>query len=113
MNRIGTRLSFSSKSLSLLIAATQLLALSAQAVPQPARVVSVALDTEPPQLDTTKMTDTESGFIIGHIMEGLTRLDKSGKTVPGVAEKWTINDRGATFHLRKNAKWSDGKPVTA
>ncbi|MCM2279033.1 MAG: peptide ABC transporter substrate-binding protein [Oligoflexia bacterium] len=76
-------------------------------------VLTYALSTEPPQLNSTKATDTESFFILGHIMEGLTRNGRDGETLPGVAEKWEISDRGATFHLRANARWSDGKPVTA
>lgn len=46
-------------------------------------------------------------------MEGLTRYDSTGKVVGGVATKWEISDQKATFHLRKDAKWSDGKPLTA
>jgi oligopeptide transport system substrate-binding protein len=33
--------------------------------------------------------------------------------VPGVAERWEIGPEKATFWLRENAAWSDGKPVTA
>lgn len=34
---------------------------------------------------------------------------------PGIAEKWDVSEDGKTytFHLRKDAKWSDGSPVTA
>ena len=37
------------------------------------------------------------------------------KEIPGVAEKWTTSDdhRNWTFYLRDNARWSNGKPVTA
>jgi oligopeptide transport system substrate-binding protein len=76
-------------------------------------VVYLAMGAEPPELNSTKTTDQESFFVLGHVMEGLTRVNKEGKQVPGVAETWEITDSGATFHLRKNAKWSDGKPVTA
>ena len=75
--------------------------------------LNIALLQEPPQLDNTKSTDTTSGMILGHIQEGLTRIDKNGGTSPGVAERWEVTDKGVTFHLRKNALWSDGKPVTA
>ena len=77
------------------------------------RTFTMALTTEPPNLDSSRATDVESFFIIGHTMEGLTRYDAKGNTVPGVAEKWTITEKGVTFYLRKNALWSDGKPVTA
>jgi oligopeptide transport system substrate-binding protein len=76
-------------------------------------VLTLAITAEPRYLDTSKATDELSLFVIGHTMEGLVRYDQKGKIVPGVAESWTMNDKGATFKLRKNAKWSDGKPVTA
>lgn len=72
-----------------------------------------AMVQEPPVLDSTKPADSESGFVLGHIFEGLTRYNKKNKIVAGIATKWKITNDGATFNLRKNAKWSDGKPVTA
>ncbi len=46
--------------------------------------------------------------------EGLTRLDKNGNVVPGMAKSWRIEDGGKKFVFTlRNAKWSDGKPVTA
>lgn len=77
------------------------------------KTVTMALTTEPPNLDASRATDSESFFVLGHSMEGLTRYDKDGSSVPGVAERWILNDKGATFFLRDNARWSDGKPVTA
>jgi oligopeptide transport system substrate-binding protein len=96
---------------STLVVLLQIFALGASAATP--KTLSIALSTEPPNLNSTKATDAESFFILGHIMEGLTRYGKKGEQVPGVAEKWTMNDKGATFNLRKTAKWSDGKPVTA
>ncbi len=75
--------------------------------------ITLAFAEEPPNLDSTKSTDTVSFMVVGHVMEGLTRLGKRGETLPGVATKWEISEKGATFWLRKDAKWSDGKPVTA
>ena len=46
-------------------------------------------------------------------MEGLIRYDAKNQLVPGVAERWEIRPEGATFWLREDAQWSDGKPVTA
>ncbi len=80
--------------------------------PKP-NTVTIAMGAEPPDLNGTKATDSESFFILGHVMEGLTRAGKDGKPSPAVAERWEITDAGATFHLRPTAKWSDGKPVTA
>ena len=53
------------------------------------------------------------------VYEGLTRTitkeDGSVDVVPGVAESWDVSEDKMTytFHLRKDAKWSDGQPVTA
>lgn len=77
------------------------------------RVVRIALVQDPPQLDSTKATDTVSSFIGGHLKEGLTRHGRHGDLVPGVAESWELHGGGATFRLRKEARWSDGEPVTA
>lgn len=75
--------------------------------------ITIALTQEPPQLNSMKATDQVSGLILGHVMEGLTRYDRRGNIVPGVAERWELTDEGATFWLRQDALWSDGIPVTA
>jgi oligopeptide transport system substrate-binding protein len=75
--------------------------------------ITVALADEPPQLDSTRATDQYSFMVLGHVMEGLISYDARNRLTPGVAERWTIRPDGATFHLRANARWSDGKPVTA
>jgi oligopeptide transport system substrate-binding protein len=84
-----------------------------QAFDIPSRTIAIALPQEPPQLDSTRSTDVISFFILGHVMEGLLRYDAQNRLVPGVAEKWEIRPEGATFWLREDARWSDGKPVTA
>lgn len=78
-----------------------------------AKVLTIALDQEPPNINSTKSTDQVSIFVLGHIMEGLTKFDEKGNIVPGVAERWELKDSGATLWLRKNAKWSDGTPIKA
>ena len=42
-------------------------------------------------------------------------MDVNNKPVPGVATDWSLSEDGLTwtFNLRKDAKWSDGSPVTA
>ena len=76
-------------------------------------VISIAESQEPPQLDSTRTQDQTSGFVLGHVMEGLLRQDEHSQVVAGVAESWEVRADGATFHLRADARWSDGKPVTA
>lgn len=70
---------------------------------------------EPRYLDPALNTAADAANIIINVFEGLTRVNVKGETVPGMAEKWTVSKDGLTytFYIRKNAKWSDGKPVTA
>ena len=75
--------------------------------------ITITLRQEPPQLDSGRSTDAASFSVLGHVMEGLLSYDRAGQLIPGVAERWEIREDGATFWLRDNALWSDGKPVTA
>ncbi|HEX9243301.1 MAG TPA: peptide ABC transporter substrate-binding protein [Anaeromyxobacter sp.] len=76
-------------------------------------VLRLVMSEEPPQLDSTRATDQVSNEILGHVMEGLTRYGKGGEIVPAVAESWELGEARATFHLRAEARWADGSPVTA
>ena len=75
--------------------------------------VTIYLREEPPQLDSTRATDASSYVVLGHTFEGLIAYDNENQLVPGVAERWELREDGATFWLRDDAFWSDGKPVTA
>lgn len=79
------------------------------------QILFLAETQEIPTMDVTKATDTVSAHILGNVMEGLYRLDKENKLVPGMAESYNISpDRKKyTFHIRKSAKWSNGDTVTA
>lgn len=57
----------------------------------------------------------ESNLINELLFPGLTRWDKDLKPVPDLATSWKASGDGLkwTFTLRKNVKWSDGKPLTA
>ena len=83
------------------------------AVDAAAGTITVALQYEPPQLDSTQTTDGTSMFVLGHVMEGLLRYGPHNRLVPGVAKSWEITRDHAVFHLRADARWSDGGPVTA
>ncbi|MCZ6886993.1 MAG: peptide ABC transporter substrate-binding protein [Gammaproteobacteria bacterium] len=77
------------------------------------RSITLALGSEPPQLDSTRATDQVSGQVLGHIMEGLMRYDENNLLAPGMADRWDIQAQTATFWIRSDAYWSDGEPVTA
>lgn len=73
-------------------------------------------NAEPKTLDPTTMTGEPEGRLAGALFEGLMRLDpKSLEPAPGAAESYEISEDGRryVFHIRKNARWSDGHPVTA
>ncbi len=77
--------------------------------------LNLSITSDIPTLDISKATDTVSSEVLMNTMEGLVKLDKDGKIAPGIAEKWDKSEDGKswTFHLRKDAKWSNGDPVTA
>lgn len=75
--------------------------------------ISVVITEEPQWLNTVKSTDQVSFIVLDHITEGLMTHDIDNRLVGGVAERWDLTDDTATFWLRKDARWSDGKPVTA
>lgn len=72
-------------------------------------------DADPETLDPHKTSTVAEAHILRDLFEGLVIHDMAGNTVPGVAERWTRSDDGFvyTFHLRANAKWSNGDPVSA
>ena len=86
---------------------------TAKAVDPDNNSITIAIREEPPQLDSTVATDSVSFMIAGHTMEGLLRINTDGHLEPGIAERWEVNETTATFWLRKDAKWSDGQPITA
>ena len=70
---------------------------------------------EPQSLDPNKIEGVPEANISRDLFEGLLNTSpKDGHPIPGVAESWDNKDfKVWTFHLRKDAKWSDGTPVTA
>ncbi|MDO4878972.1 MAG: peptide ABC transporter substrate-binding protein [Neisseria sp.] len=76
--------------------------------------VVVSNSVEPGSLDPQKSGDMAAGAVIRQLMEGLAATDAEGKTIPALAEKWESDADGKvwTFYLR-DAKWSNGDPVTA
>ncbi|HEX4339647.1 MAG TPA: peptide ABC transporter substrate-binding protein [Polyangiaceae bacterium] len=72
--------------------------------------------TEPKTLDPHLMTGQPEHRLASALFEGLVRRDaKSMRPAPGVAKSWDVSPDGKryTFHLRDDARWSDGHPVTA
>lgn len=70
---------------------------------------------EPRTLDPQLADDESSLQVIRDLFEGLTSETPDGNVAPGIAASWTVNDPGTTyrFHLRRNARWSDGDKIVA
>lgn len=67
-------------------------------------------------LDPHLLTGQADGRVSGALFEGLTRFGPvNGRAEPGLAERWEISPDGRvyTFHLRTNAAFSTGEPITA
>lgn len=78
-------------------------------------VLRINLGGEPPSLDWHVSTDSTSFDVVSNLMVGLTQYRNDLSCAPACAERWEILDKGRRyiFHLRKNLKWSDGKPLLA
>jgi oligopeptide transport system substrate-binding protein len=70
---------------------------------------------EPETLDPLKAAGLPERMIALDLFEGLVTYAGDGALVPGVAASWDVAPDGRrwTFHLRHDAKWSNGDPVTA
>lgn len=82
----------------------------------PAQVLRIAQRNEPATLDPQLATLPDEYFTARALFEGLTTPNPDGGApLPGVAERWESTPDGLawTFHLRANARWSNGDPVTA
>ncbi len=65
-------------------------------------------------LDPHKIEGVPESNVNRDLLEGLVISDTKGHPIPGVAESWDNKDGKVwIFHLRKDAKWSNGEPVTA
>lgn len=80
------------------------------------QVVHYTAPTELSTMDTALITDINSSNYLGHVIEGLLRIDEEGNPVPAIAaDEGVISEDGLTYtyKLREDAVWSNGDPVTA
>lgn len=80
------------------------------------QTLHLALAAEPRDLDPQIATSMEDFALCNALMEGLTTLDPAtSRPIPGAAERWEMSSDGRTwtFHLRPNARWSNGDVVKA
>lgn len=80
-------------------------------------IVDVCLASEPQSIDPALNSAVDGAIMIQHAFEGLIKWVNDGEgnatLVPGMAESWDVDGTTWTFHIRENATWSDGQPVTA
>jgi oligopeptide transport system substrate-binding protein len=88
----------------------------AETAPLPRQEFRWSNGRAPKSFDPAMASVSPETDIVRAIYDGLTELDaKTLEAAPAIAEKWTSSPdfKTWTFHLRKNAKWSNGKPVRA
>jgi oligopeptide transport system substrate-binding protein len=70
---------------------------------------------EPDSLDPHRSEEASTADVLRDLYEGLTTESPDGTILPGVASRWEISEDGRVyrFHLRPDARWSNGDDVTA
>lgn len=78
-------------------------------------VLQWSITGEPSTMDAGIATDSTSMDMINLTFEGLTSVDRQGEMINATAESYTHTPDFThfTFNIRKDAKWSNGDPVTA
>ena len=77
--------------------------------------LNVMLETPVESLDPQQATDGTSFEVIADYTDGLMQMDADGKAVNALADRVDVSEDGLTytFHIRNDANWSNGRPVTA
>lgn len=71
-------------------------------------------NSEPQTLDPGKANLVDEASIISDLMMGLTTDGPDARPIPGAASDWQVSPDGLTWTFRlREARWSDGEPVTA
>ena len=81
----------------------------------PKDTIFIDIGGEPPTLDPALAGDSVSFRVLNDLFEGLVTTDQANKTIPALAESWTISPDGKIyiFTLRHGLKFSDGSPIFA
>ena len=88
---------------------------AAAPLPAAGTVLRVGNGPEPETLDPHRSEGVSTANILRDLYEGLTSIAPNGEIVPGAAASWEISaDRlEYVFHLRQDARWSNGDALTA
>ena len=79
------------------------------------KILTIQLGPDVETIDPALNSAVDGANYILFAFDNLLKMDKDGKVVPGLAEKYEISDDQLTwtFHLRDGLKWSDGSVLTA
>jgi len=82
---------------------------------QPGTGLVVQVAAEPPGLDLTATpASATAGVVFYNIQECLVKIDRHGKIVPWLAERWHTSDhRNYTFFLKRGVRFHNGRELTA
>ena len=77
--------------------------------------LNIMIETPVESLDPQIGQDGTSFEVIADFTDGLMQMDAEGAPIPAIAESYELSEDGLTytFHLRNDAKWSNGVEVTA
>lgn len=81
-----------------------------------AATLDIGVTGELASFDTSKVSGgIWESQVLMDVYEGLVKEAPDGEILPGTAASWDVSEDGRTytFHLREDAHWSDGEPVTA
>ena len=78
-------------------------------------VYVVGQDAEPATLNPDAISDDNNYAIVQNLFPRLYKLNNAFNAIPDLATSYDVSDDALTytFHLRDNAKWSDGEAVTS
>lgn len=85
-------------------------------VPPERNILRYVNGAEPESLDPAISSGQPEARIYMALYEGLVEYDpKSLDAIPAIAERWDVNNDSSefVFHLRTNARWSNGEPINA
>lgn len=76
-------------------------------------LIRIQIGGEPSTLEPWRLTDVYANNVVRNINEGLFTLDADGRIKNGIAASYTINEARLQYRFKlRDARWSDGAPVT-
>ncbi len=90
-----------------------LTSLSTREVSKKKNSISFHLGMKATTLDPGRIIYIQEHTIASLIYDRLVKVDDEGNVCPAAADSWEVKGDKVIFHIKKSAKWSDGKKITA